>query len=157
MSAAPPSTHHDGLTGLPNRRLLDDRLAQALHLAQRRDAQLAVMLLALGGLAVSEDVRLADIAHRLAACVRRSDTLARFGAREFAFVLCDVRGEAECRAVAARVLEALEAAAPGSRSAALIGIALYEGGAGDAEALLRNAQAALYRAREGREGICTYR
>jgi diguanylate cyclase (GGDEF)-like protein len=154
---APPSSHHDPLTGLPNRRLLDDRLQQALYLAQRRDARLAVMLLALGGFAVPDDARLADVARRLAACVRRSDTLARYGAAEFAFVLCDVRGEAECRVVAERVLQVIAPAGAGRPVDAVIGIALYQGGAADAEGLLRNADAALYRARQGREPLCFYR
>jgi diguanylate cyclase (GGDEF)-like protein len=151
----PPSSHHDELTGLPNRRLLDDRLRQALYLAQRRDAPLAVMLLALGGFPAPSDAALAEAAQRLAARMRRADTLARYGAAEFAFVLTDVRGEAECRVVAERLLQAL---APSARAPdAAIGIALYPGAAVDAEGLLRNAEAALYRARQGREPLCFYR
>jgi diguanylate cyclase (GGDEF)-like protein len=154
---APPSTHHDALTGLPNRRLLDDRLTQALYLAQRRDAPLAVMLLALGAFAAPDDALLAQLARSLYACVRRADTVARYGAAEFALVLCDVRGEEECRTVASRVLEALAHAAPGRALHAAIGVVLYRGGAVDAEALLRNADAALYRARQGRDPLCFYR
>lgn len=158
MSApAPPSTHHDALTGLPNRRLLDDRLRQALHLAQRRDARLAVMLLALGAFATPDDALLAELASALCACVRRADTVARYGAAEFALVLCDVRDEEECRAVAARALEALAQAASGRALHATIGVALYRGGAADADALLRNADAALYRAKQGRDPLCFYR
>lgn len=158
MSASvPPSTHHDALTGLPNRRLLDDRLKQALYLAQRRDAQLAVMLLALAALTAPEDARIPGVARRLAACVRRADTLARYGSAEFAFVLCDVRGENECRAVAARVREALAQERPDEDLQPAIGVALYRGGLVDADALLRNAAAALYSARQGREPLCIYR
>lgn len=158
MSApVPRSTHHDSLTGLPNRRLLDDRLRQALHLAQRRDASIAVMLLTLGAFAPADDALLVEAARRLAACVRRADTLARYGTAEFAFVLSEVRSEAECRAVAARVLEALAQAAPGRRLEPAMGIALHTGGAVDADALLRNADEALYRAKQGRDPVCLYR
>ena len=150
-AAAPPSTHHDSLTGLPNRRLLDDRLRQALYLAQRHDSSLAVMLLGLA-LAGPDPAPLVELARRLAACVRRADTLARYGAAELAFVLSEVGGEAQCRRVAARVFESL---APfGGELEPAIGIALYAGGAVDAEALLRDAEAALYRARHGREPVC---
>ncbi len=155
MSAAvPPSTHHDSLTGLPNRRLFDDRLRQALYLAERRDSTLAVMLLGLA-LAGPDDGRLVELAERLGACVRRADTLARYGADELAFVLNDVAGEADCRLVAARVLEVVAALA--ADLAPVIGIALHAGGPVDADALLRNVDAALYRARHGREPVCFYR
>lgn len=156
-SPAPPSSHHDALTGLPNRRLLDDRLEQALQLARRRDAQLAVMLLALRALSAPEDARLAGVARRLAECVRRADTLARYGTAEFALVLCDVRGEEECRAVAERVLEALSPPAFEGSLEPAIGIALYPGSAADADALMRNADAALYRAKQGPDPLCCYR
>lgn len=150
-AAVPPSTHHDSLTGLPNRRLLDDRLRQALYLAERRDSTTAVMLLGLA-LAGPDDARLVELAGRLGSCVRRADTLARYGAAELAFVLNDVAGEADCRLVAARVLEAVAALAAGLAPA--IGIALHSGGPVDADALLRNADAALDRARHGREPVC---
>jgi GGDEF domain-containing protein len=150
----PPSTHHDCLTGLPNRRLFDDRLRQALYLAERRDSTLAVMLLGLA-LAGPDDARLVELAGRLGSCVRRADTLARYGAAELAFVLNEVAGEAGCRLVAARVLEGVAALA--ADLAPAIGIALHSGGPVDADALLRNAEAALYRARQAREPVCFYR
>ncbi len=153
-AAAPPSTHHDSLTGLPNRRLFDDRLRQALYLAERRDGTVAVILLGLA-LAGPHDARLVELAGRLGASVRRADTLARYGAAELAFVLNDVAGEADCRLVAARVLEVVAALA--ADLAPAIGIALHSGGPVDAEALLRNADAALYRSRHGREPVCFYR
>jgi diguanylate cyclase (GGDEF)-like protein len=150
----PPSSHHDPLTGLPNRRLFDDRLKQALYLAQRRDVPLAVLLLALGGAVAPDDRLLVHAARALSACVRRADTVARYGATEFAFVLADARGEAECRTVAARLVEALSEAAAGRALEPVIGAALYQGGAADADALVRNADAALFRAKQGRETLC---
>ena len=78
MSTPPqPSDYHDPLTALPNRRLLDDRLKQALHLAQRRDSGIALALIDLAGFARVSDETLCDAARRLAACVRKADTLAR--------------------------------------------------------------------------------
>ena len=155
MSAAvPPSTHHDSLTGLPNRRLFDDRLRQALYLAERRDSTLAVMLLGLA-LAGPDDPRLVELAGRLGSCLRRADTLARYGAGELAFVLNDVAGEGDCRLVAARVLEVVAGVA--AELAPAVGIALHSGEPVDADALLRNADAALYRARHEREPVCFYR
>lgn len=159
--------YHDTLTGLPNRRLLDDRLRQALHLAQRRDARLAVMLVDLDEFkAVNDrlghragDAVLREVAQRLTACVRKADTLARQGGDEFVLVIPEVALEADCQVVAEKILRALEAPArvegEDLRLAASIGISLYPADAGDGEALLRNADAAMYRAK--RSGGAQYR
>lgn len=148
---------HDALTGLPNRRLLDDRLAQALHLAHRREASLAVLLLDLDGFGRvnaslghrAGDAVLQAVARRLLAALRKSDTLARHGGDEFAVVLTDVRSSAEAGETATRLLRALAAVDEGGiELAASIGISLFPDDARDAEALLRNAEAALLRARQ---------
>jgi diguanylate cyclase (GGDEF)-like protein len=142
VSAQPlPSDYHDALTGLPNRRLLDDRLGQALHLARRRDCSVALMLLELSGFGRIDDDALRGAAQRLASCVRKADTVARWGAAEFALLLTDVAGEEDCRLVAERALAALGLEAS-------IGISLYPADAGDGEALMRNADAARGRARQ---------
>jgi len=161
--------YHDALTGLPNRRLLDDRLAQAIHFAQRRGRKLAVMLIdldnfkrvndALGHSA--GDAALREVALRLAASVRKADTAARHGADEFALVLSDLVSDADCRLVAERVLHALAQDFPvgdGSTTLAVsIGISLYPADAGDGEALLRNAGAAMQRAKQsGHNQIAFY-
>jgi len=152
--------YHDALTGLPNRRLLDDRLAQAIHLAQRRGRRLAVMLIDLDNFKQvndalghgAGDAALREVALRLAACVRKADTAARYGADEFALVLSDLVAESACRLVAERVLHALAKRLPvgdGSTTLAVsIGISLYPEDAGDGEALLRNAGAAMQRAKQ---------
>jgi diguanylate cyclase (GGDEF)-like protein/PAS domain S-box-containing protein len=157
---------HDALTGLPNRRLLEDRLAQALHLAHRRAASLAVLLLDLDGFGrVNEalghsagDAVLQAVARRLAAALRKSDTLARHGGDEFAIVLSDVRSSAEAAETAARLLRALASVEDGGTElAASIGISLFPADARDGEALLRNAEAALLRARQlGRNRFAFY-
>ena len=151
MSTRPlPSDHHDELTELPNRRLLDDRLRQALHLAQRRDTGIALALIDLSGFAKVDDETLRDAARRLARGLRKADTLARWGAAEFAVVLTDVRGEAECRPVLERLMQALD------RDVA-IGVSLFPADAGDGEALMRNAGAARSRARQlGRRQVRFY-
>jgi diguanylate cyclase (GGDEF)-like protein len=151
-----PSSHHDALTELPNRRLLDDRLQQALHLAQRRDAQLGLMLVQLVSFGrVNElfghaagDAVLREVAQRLGGCLRRADTLARYGADEFAIVLTDVASAADCRVVAERVLDVFSGEFSGVTLEASIGITLFPVDAADSEALLRNADAALYRAKQ---------
>ena len=97
--------YHDTLTGLPNRRLLDDRLRQAVFLAQRRDARVAVMVVDLDRFKQvndelghrAGDVVLREAAQRIAGCVRKADTLARHGGDEFVVVIPDLRLEGECQ------------------------------------------------------------
>ena len=158
--------YHDTLTGLPNRRLLDDRLRQAIRLAQRRDRMVATLLVRLDDFRQVNDTLghgagdavLREVAQRLTGCVRKADTLARASADEFALVACDLKDEADCRVVAEKLLEALapELRAGGRRLrlAVSIGISLFPSDGGDGEALLRNADAAMYRARQvGRNQI----
>jgi diguanylate cyclase (GGDEF)-like protein len=133
--------YHDAATGLPNRRLLDDRLRQAIHLAQRRDRMVALVLVHLDQFRQG-DAALRELAERLSRCVRKADTLARCAADEFALVLTDLKDAADSRIVADKVVRTL---AP--RFAVSIGIALFPADGADAEALLRNADAARFRAR----------
>ncbi len=152
--------YHDTLTGLPNRRLLDDRLRQAVFLAQRRDARIAVMVIdldrfkqvndALGHRA--GDAVLREAAHRIAGCVRKADTLARHGGDEFVVVIPDLTQEGDCQVVAEKILRVLEPAfvVDGREFAigASIGISLCPTDASDGEGVLRNADAAMYRAKQ---------
>jgi len=152
--------YHDALTGLPNRRLLDDRLAQAIHLAQRRDRKLAVMLIDLDDFKQvndslghrAGDAMLREVAARLSACVRRADTLARHGGDEFVVVVSDVQADADCGLVAEKILRSLAAPFQIEGRAlglgASIGISLFPSDAGDGDALLRNADAAMYSAKQ---------
>ena len=152
--------YHDTLTGLPNRRLLDDRLRQAVFLAQRRDTRVALMLIdldhfkqvndALGHRA--GDAVLREAANRIAGCLRKADTLARHGGDEFVVVIPDVQQDGDCQVVAEKILRSL---VPPFRVdgrdftiGASIGLSLYPFDAGDGEALLRNADAAMYRAKQ---------
>ena len=152
--------YHDTLTGLPNRRLLDDRMRQAVYLAQRRDAKVAALLIdlddfkqvndALGHRA--GDAVLREVAQRLSGCMRKADTLARHGGDEFVALLPDLQRESDCQFVAEKALRALE---PGFRVdgrtfhiGASIGISVYPADARDGETLLRNADVAMYHAKQ---------
>jgi diguanylate cyclase (GGDEF)-like protein/PAS domain S-box-containing protein len=152
--------YHDTLTGLPNRRLLDDRLRQAVFLAQRRDARVALMVVdldhfkqvndALGHRA--GDAVLREAANRIAGCLRKADTLARHGGDEFVVVIPDLQLDGDCQVVAEKILRSL---VPPFRVdgrdftiGASIGVSLYPVDAGDGEALLRNADVAMYRAKQ---------
>jgi len=152
--------YHDTLTGLPNRRLLDDRLQQAVFAAQRRDGRLAVLLIDLDHFKnvndslghKAGDAVLREVANRLMGCVRKADTLARQGGDEFVIVIPDLALDSDCSLVAEKILRTL---VPGIRVdgrefkiGASIGISLFPGDAGDGESLLRNADVAMYRAKE---------
>jgi diguanylate cyclase (GGDEF)-like protein/PAS domain S-box-containing protein len=150
---------HDTLTGLPNRRLLHDRLEHALLRAERHHVSMALMFIDLDGFKdVNDtlghdvgDLLLRDVAARLATCIRASDTIARFGGDEFAIVLEDACLPADAERVCLRIAVAL--ATPfdlnGHRvsTAASVGVAIYPLDGGDATTLLKNADVAMYKAK----------
>jgi diguanylate cyclase (GGDEF)-like protein/PAS domain S-box-containing protein len=152
--------YHDTLTGLPNRRLLDDRLRQAIYLAQRRDRKVAAMLVDLDDFKQvndelghrAGDAVLREVAQRLASCVRKADTLARHGGDEFVAVIPDLQRDSDCEVIAGKILSALEpefrVEGRRFRIGASIGISIYPTDASDGETLLRNADAAMYRGKE---------
>jgi diguanylate cyclase (GGDEF)-like protein/PAS domain S-box-containing protein len=160
--------HHDTLTGLPNRRLLEDRLRQALYTAERRGESVAVMMIDLDNFKQVNDALghragdavLMEAARRVGACVRRADTLARHGGDEFVVVVAGARAPEDARIVAEKILRALEApfAVEGREFAigASIGVSVFPGDAGDGEALLRNADAAMYRAKQSGRRACLF-
>jgi diguanylate cyclase (GGDEF)-like protein len=151
---------HDALTGLLNRRLLEDRLAQALTLARRNEAMVAVMLIDLDGFkAVNDqfghltgDYVLRTVARRLKDCVRESDTIARLGGDEFVVLLAGQRSAEDSTVVAEKILGALaEPVAAGGRRfeiGASIGISIFPRDGANAEQLLKHADAAMYRVKE---------
>ena len=151
---------HDALTNLPNRALLHDRLSVALAQARRSGQTLGVIFLDLDrfktvndtvGHAVGDEL-LQQVANRLMRVVREGDTLARVGGDEFTILLPDVGSVDHVIEAAGRVLKALrrtwvirgrEFHITGSA-----GIAIYPGDGEDAEDLFRNADTAMYRAKE---------
>jgi diguanylate cyclase (GGDEF)-like protein/PAS domain S-box-containing protein len=158
--------HHDSLTGLPNRLLFNDRLAQAISLAKRDSRQFALLYLDLDkfkpvndtlGHAAGDEL-LSRVATRIRHQVRESDTVARIGGDEFTVILPEIARREEAETVATKIIAAL--AAPfqlGSHKQSVnigtsIGIALYPADARDADALVTAADAAMYRAKQA--GSC---
>ncbi len=155
---------HDPLTGLPNRRLLWDRLEHALSRAAREGTAVAVLYLDLEGFkAVNDsfgheagDRLLVAVAGRLRGCLRVVDTAARLGGDEFVVVLEGVRGKGEALALAVRIARALEgpfSVGGAERTvAASMGVALSTLPHKHPEELVRSADLAMYRSKRGGKG-----
>lgn len=161
--------YHDSLTGLPNRILFNDRLTLALAQAHRAKEKLAVMFFDLDKFKQVNDIKghaqgdkmLKDIADRVAGCIRESDTIARLGGDEFALLLPHIKCEEDAAKVAEKVLLALEQPWNIDEQefliTASIGIAVYPNDGENAETVIRNADTAMYRAKEhGRNNYQLY-
>ncbi|MGB5064412.1 MAG: EAL domain-containing protein [Candidatus Competibacter sp.] len=160
--------HHDALTDLPNRLLLNERLKQAIKRAERHATHLAVFFFDLDYFKhindslghPAGDRLLKGVAERLSGSLRREDTVARIGGDEFVLLLEDV-GEPDKAAVAAQKLM-VSLSAPfylEDRQIAIsasVGIALYPQDGTDPATLLRNADAAMYRAKEEGRNACRF-
>jgi diguanylate cyclase (GGDEF)-like protein/PAS domain S-box-containing protein len=155
--------HHDFLTGLPNRLLLNERLAQTIASAHRHRKALAVMFLDMDGFKKVNDALgheigdrlLQSIAKRLVACVRASDTVSRQGGDEFVVLLAEMSHREDAACIADKIVA--DSKSPHSIgphrlfATASIGIGVYPADGSDAGTLLRNADLALLRAKsEGR-------
>jgi diguanylate cyclase (GGDEF)-like protein/PAS domain S-box-containing protein len=152
--------HHDALTNLPNRVLLDDRIRQSLILARRHGFNVAVLFIDLDGFKqvndqwghAAGDTVLVALAQRMKAALREVDTLARIGGDEFAAVLADVKGMEECHPLLQRLLNAcatpVALGAQQVRLSASIGVAIYPQHDVPAEQLLSHADHALYQAKQ---------
>ena len=152
--------NHDGLTRLPNRNLLEDRLGQSLLLAERFQQQVAVLCLDLDrfksfltGLGLDMgDVIVAIIADRLRDCVRESDTIARLGDDIFVIVLVNPNESGDTAKVAQKIQQ--EVARPiivenrVYEISCSIGISIYPKDGKDVRLLLKNADIAMFRAKE---------
>ncbi|MBI1754106.1 MAG: diguanylate cyclase [Acidobacteria bacterium] len=157
---------HDFLTGLPNRALLSDRLTQAIELAKRQGKTVALMYVDLDhfkaindslGHAVGDSL-LRQVSRRLQACVRHSDTVSRQGGDEFLVLLPVVETLDDAAHIALKLIDAmaLPFVIDGHRILATlsIGISHFPHDGEDVDALLRNADTAMYQAKERGRNNC---
>ncbi len=160
---------HDALTGLPNRVLVSDRIEQAILRAHRIERRAAVMFLDLDRFKVINDTLghqagdelLVQVAKRLRGCVRRGDTVGRLGGDEFVVLIEDALAACDVAAVAGKIIAALgqpcTVAGNEVYAGVSIGIALYPESGEDVQSLLKNADTAMYHAKErGRNNFQIY-
>jgi diguanylate cyclase (GGDEF)-like protein/PAS domain S-box-containing protein len=159
------SAEHDFLTGLPNRMLLNDRIDQAIILAQRSSMKVAVLFLDLDGFKHINDSLghpigdklLKSIATRLAKCVRSTDTVSRQGGDEFVVLLSEINRPNSVSITATKILEAIASSHSVEQHdlhiTASIGVSTYPDDGLNAETLIKNADTAMYQMKEnGRQG-----
>jgi diguanylate cyclase (GGDEF)-like protein len=154
------SAEHDFLTGLPNRLLLQDRVGQAIALAQRRGNKVAVLFLDLDGFKRINDSLghpvgdklLQSIAKRLVACVRGADTVSRQGGDEFVALLSEVQRPEDAAVLARKMLETVAQAHTIDQHelhvTTSIGVSIYPEDGLDAATLIKNADTAMYEGKE---------
>jgi len=159
----------DSLTGLPNRGVFNDRLEHALHKSHRNNTRLAVFFLDLDHFKhindslghKAGDLLLCEVAQRLKSCVREGDTVARLGGDEFTLILEDVHSAQHVAKVADKVIAAVAQSymleTTEVNVSPSIGISLYPADGRDVDLLLRNADAAMYHAKNnGRNNFQFY-
>jgi len=162
--------YHDSLTGLPNRKLFSDRLGIALAQTQRNKKEAGIAMLDLDNFKgvndtlghAAGDLLLKAVSERLSAALRKSDTVARIGGDEFVLILPNLKGTEAAAQVAQKIVD-------GFRKPFLIdthqlvvttsiGIAVYPNDGTDEETLLKNADTAMYQAKEaGRDRYQIYK
>jgi diguanylate cyclase (GGDEF)-like protein/PAS domain S-box-containing protein len=154
------AAEHDALTGLPNRLLLNDRIGQAIAFAQRHENQAAVLFLDLDGFKHINDSLghpigdklLQLLAKRLVNCVRTTDTVSRQGGDEFVVLISEGHQPEYAAAVSRRLLHVVAEASSIEKHdlhiTASIGISIYPDDGRDAETLIKNADTAMYHAKE---------
>jgi len=160
--------HHDELTGLPNRTLFYDRLQQAMIDADRHGRLVAVVFVDLDRFKNVNDTLgheagdqlLKGTAERLTGAVRRGDTVARLSGDEFTIVLADMGHVEDAARVAQKILDvfaqAFRIAGRDLFIGASLGITVFPSDTRDAGELLRNADIAMYRAKEAGRNICQF-
>lgn len=159
----------DSLTGLPNRNVFTDRVAHAIHKAQRDVGRLAVFFLDLDHFKhindsmghKAGDILLGEVANRIKSCLREGDTVARLGGDEFTMLLEDVRSAEYVGKVAEKVIQVMSRPFTIESTEVTvspsIGISLYPADGRDVDMLIRNADAAMYHAKKlGRNNFQFY-
>lgn len=151
---------HDSLTNLPNRMLLDDRITQAIALAKRRGTQLALLFLDLDNFKCINDSLghsvgdklLQSVAQRLRACVRGTDTVSRLGGDEFVVLVAQDKHAHDAALIADKILATLAVSHSIDEHdlnvTTSIGISTYPADGQDAETLIKNADIAMYHAKD---------
>jgi diguanylate cyclase (GGDEF)-like protein/PAS domain S-box-containing protein len=160
------SAQHDFLTGLPNRTLLNERVSHAIALASRHEKRVAVLFLDLDGFKHINDSLghpvgdqlLQSVAKRLVNCVRGTDTVSRQGGDEFVVLLSEITQSDDAASSARRMLQAVAEAHSINQHdlhvTASIGVSIYPDDGPDAETLVKNADTAMYQAKDnGRQGF----
>jgi diguanylate cyclase (GGDEF)-like protein/PAS domain S-box-containing protein len=154
------SAQHDFLTGLPNRMFLNDRVGQSISLAQRYGNNVAILFLDIDGFKhindslghPTGDKLLKSIAERLVACVRATDTVSRQGGDEFVVLLSEVEHAEDAAITARRMLKAVAEThcidQHDLHVTTSIGLSVYPEDGHDAETLIKNADTAMYQAKE---------
>jgi len=149
--------YHDELTGLPNRRMLSDRIGQAVARAQRQHGQVALLFLDLDGFKnindtlghAAGDTLLQQVAARLSACVRTNDTVSRYGGDEFAILLPELDSRASAVTAAAKICAQLGIPFVVDDCeitlTASIGMAVYPSDGSDFRDLMKRSDQAMYR------------
>jgi diguanylate cyclase (GGDEF)-like protein len=152
--------YFDALTGLPNRRLFNDRLNQALSRAQRYEEKVALLFIDLDGFKPVNDslghdmgdLLLQEVARRLEGCLRKSDTVARIGGDEFTCILPHIERVSHINVVAHKILNALnrpfDLKGQKIHISGSIGSSLFPDDSADCEELISNADAAMYHAKK---------
>ena len=161
--------HHDALTGLPNRLLFLDRLQQAVRKAHRANSQLAVLFIDLDRFKqindslghAQGDAVLKAVARRLEDCLREDDVVARLGGDEFTIIMDSLHNARHATTMAQKVIRTVQRPVRHKEHelyvSASVGISLYPQDGEDAEVLLRNADAAMYKAKgEGKSSFQFY-
>lgn len=161
--------HHDSLTGLPNRNLLNDRMNHALARVKRNGGRMAVLYVDLDRFKPVNDTLgheagdhvLQEVSQRLAACVRSSDTVARVGGDEFVVVIEEIQRPVEAALIARKIVEQLarpfDYEGHSCQVGASIGVAVFPDDGASMEEVCKAADIAMYRVKHaGRNGFCFF-
>ncbi|WP_342119994.1 bifunctional diguanylate cyclase/phosphodiesterase [Pseudoduganella sp. OTU4001] len=161
--------HHDTLTGLPNRSLICDRLQQSIAHAERNGESVLVAFIDLDSFKLVNDTLghnagdelLKEVAGRMVGCVRREDTVGRFGGDEFVLVLPHLDDDPQVlvpllNKILESVVEPISLEGQKMQVSCSIGVAVYPRDGRDTDTLMMHADAAMYRAKESGKNNCQF-